>query len=90
MSGWQEALPLILGIVGPSFALVRLSIASQRATMGRFVALLERNSQRLEETNGRLAEAVSSLQHGVGENTRILRQVAERLHFFSDVPGGGP
>jgi uncharacterized coiled-coil protein SlyX len=85
MGEWRDLFVLLGGFAASAFALVRLTLAQQKAVTDRFVGFLESSIQHQDETIDGFREAVSTMTQGVQENTQLLRRVAERFHVvFND------
>jgi hypothetical protein len=79
MSNWVELIALLASFVATSYALVRLVLFQQKATVDRFVTYLEQALERQEEINSCFQPALEELTVCVRENSLLLGSIAERL-----------
>lgn len=84
--GLRDALVLVAGFAASAFALVRLSLAQQRALTDRFVSFLEQHTARQAQTIDGFRDATDALKESVQENTRVVRSLVERFGGDEEAP----
>lgn len=79
MTAWPELLAVLTSFVGAAFAIIRFSLAQNRAMTERFVGFLEESIRRQESVNAGFRNAIERLTNSLRENSQILLRLDERL-----------
>lgn len=74
-----ELVTLVGAFVGSAFTLLKLGLSHYRSLSDRFVGFLEASLVRQEQAQERLESALDRLAEGAGEQTQLLRRLAEQV-----------